>query len=522
MKSKSRLQNTAYNLITGFAGEFVIYLVQIVVRTVFIQTLGRSYLGIGGLFTNILTMLSLADLGIGNALNYRLYEPLKNNNTERLKAIMSFYKRVYRIIALVMLCLGLCVIPFLKYLIKDYDTFAKLGLSAGVVFSIYLLQSVSTYCFFAYKSAIVKSNQKEYLINIATYFGTILNGICEVVVLLVTKNFYFYLIVTISINLLQSYVNAQIANKMFPFLSEPLNNRISKAEQKEIFKDCFSISLFSMSSVVLKATDNIVLAAYIGLDVVGLYSNYLIFYNALKKIVKKVIRSAQASIGNMFADATYEKRYDCFKVVQLIMAIFTGTAAVGVAIMSDEVIQTWIGTEYVIASPFSILIGIELYTIGVKLVLEQMRDTLGFFQKLKWRPIVETILNIVISVTLVQKIGIYGVIIGTIVSELLTVTVIDPSVVYRYGFGGKYRVGEYYFTNFLFVVELVVAFLFNQWVVKNVLSGYGWFSVIAHTVICGCSTLVILCVCNCRRKEFEFVKKRFMQIGNVVLRRKKK
>ncbi len=492
------------NLITGFLGEFVIYIVNFAVRTVFIRILGKNYLGIGGLFINIMTMLSLADMGIGTALGYRLYKPLKDNDTERLKSIMHFYKYIYQLIGIIILLLGFSLIPLLKYMIKDFDTFATLGLSAGVVFSLYLMQSVSTYCFFAYKSAIVKANQKEYYINIAMFCGAVAAGVSEIIVLYYTHNYLFYLSVNIALNILIGYIYACIANRMFPFLQEKCSYYLSKQDKINIFKDCGAISLFSISSVVLKATDNLVLAKYVGLAIVGLYSNYLMIYNALKKIIKKVIRSAQASIGNLFANASENDKYTVFRQINFIMVLLCGTASVCVAVLSDEFIITWIGDEYLIPMPFALLMAIELYTIGSKLILEQMRDTIGFFQKLRWRPVIEVILNISISITLVRKYSIYGVIIGTLISEWLTVFIIDPYIVFKYGFG-DIKVWHYYYNNLMYILELVAIGIFNYWFILNIFAGYGWLSFLLHSIICSISVLCCLCICNCGSMEFKTV-----------------
>lgn len=230
-KVKKRTRNTFLNLISGFAGEAIIYLLNFIMRTVFIQTLGREYLGIGGLFSNILSLLSLAELGIGTALNYRLYKPLKENDEERLCALMSFYKRVYSFIGLGILILGITLIPFLKYLINDYEKFAQLYLNAGVVFFLYLMQSVSTYWFFAYKSAIVKAAQKEYYLNVIGYAGALITSVAQIVVLIFTRNYMVYIAVVIAFNILQNYMYACVVNRLYPFIKRRLRYVFQKKKK---------------------------------------------------------------------------------------------------------------------------------------------------------------------------------------------------------------------------------------------------------------------------------------------------
>ena len=516
-KQRSRTQNTILNLMSGFVGEIIIYGLNFVSRTVFIQTLGKEYLGIGGLFSNILSLLCLADLGIGTALNYRLYKPLKENNENRLHILMTFYKKVYRIIGLGILGLGICVIPFLQYVIKDFEKFARLGLSATLVFGLYLLQSVSTYWFFAYKSAIVKADQREYSLNLIGYIGAFLTAIVQIVVLVTTRNYMIYIASVILMNILQNYMYARIADKYYPFLKEKNLETLTKQEKKQIFKDCGAISIFEISSVVLKATDNLVLASFIGLDIVGLYSNYLMIYNALKKIIKRIVRSAQASLGNLFTSVSCEVQYDFFKMMNLTITLICGTAAVCVAVLSDEFITVWIGKEFVIAMPFSTLIGIELYTIGLKLHLEQIRNVLGLFQQMKIRPIISVVLNVIISVACVQNHGIYGVLIGTLISEWATTLVIDPYIIYKKGFKGYRSCLSYYLRNTIYVLELTFIGSVNWYFCNHVLLDRGWISFLVHSVVCVCSTIVFIIIINIKSREMRDLLARVQRVLCLVV-----
>lgn len=495
-KGNSRTKNTVLNLTSGIIGEVIIYSLEFITRTVFVRTLGRNYLGISGLFTNILALLSLADLGIGTALNYRFYKPLKEKDESRLSVLMDFYKKMYFIIGSVIFILGCFLMPFLRFLIKDFSLFDELNLNVYLIFFLYLFQAVSTYWFFAYRSAIVKADQKEYYLNVVGYIVTLATNIFQIVILLTMRNYIIYLIVVIAMNIVQGFVNAIIANKMFPFVKTKSQKHIEKEEAKEIFKDCGSISLFSISSQVLKSTDNLVLSAFMGLGIVGLYSNYLMIYNALKKIIKRLIRSAQASLGNLFADANNEVRFSFFMQMNCFMVLFCGTASVCVAVLADEFITTWLGSEYVIKMPFSLLVALELYTIGIKLVLEQVRDVIGLFQKVRWRPVLGMCINIVVSITLVNICGIYGVLLGTLISEWATTLIVDPRMVFKYGFNQYKPVNVFYYTNGLFVLELTVIGLLNYWFTKNVWTGLGWISFILHSIVCAITTVVFLVIVN--------------------------
>lgn len=484
------------NMFSGFGSEILMYFLTFATRTVFIQTLGRDYLGIGGLFTNILTMLGLAELGVREAMNFRFYKPLKENDQDKLIALMAFYKKVYRIIGFVILGLGLAVIPFMGVLIKDIAKYEQLGVNLTVVYLLYLLQCVTGYWFYAYKTTIIKAAQKEYYINLSLYVGVLVTNVAQIVILLCFEDYLLYVSIVIFLNILQNLANAVIADKMFPFLRQKPKYLLSKAEKRDIFKDCGAISLFSISTVVLKATDNLVLSAFIGLEIVGLYSNYLMVYNALKKIIKKIFRSAEASIGNLFANAKNSVKQTYFLFSNYIMVLLGGTISVCVVILSDPFIRQWVGDSFVIPMPFALLMGVELYVISMKLVLEQMRNVMGLFRQVKWRPVLAVVLNVALSVWLVNVCGIYGVLIGTVVSELLTVFVIDPVIIYKHGFGGEFRVRTYYFKNLLYLLELTVLGVLNFLFTQFVLTGFGWLSLILHAAVCFFSTGGVLVLLN--------------------------
>lgn len=506
MRRDSYLKNTFLNAISGFGGEGLIYIVNIAVRTVFIKTLGAQYLGINGLLSNIMSMLSLAELGIHEAMNYRLYQPIKEKDYQRLRQWMIFYRRAYCVIGFAVLLLGLSCIPFLKYFIKDYQIFEQLGIKAWLVFILYLMQSVSSYWFAAYKTALVKASQKEYFINVATYVGTLLTGILQIVVLWTTENYLFYLTVIILINILQNLYNASFMEKLYPDLLKGEYEPISKEDYKNLVKDCVAISIFSLHAVVIKSTDNLILSSFIGLGIVGLYSNYLMIYNALKKVIKRLFRAAEASLGIAYSSYDDENKEKMFLTMNYCMLIIAGTFVVCVANLSDEFIINWIGKDYIIPQPFSFLIAMEMLLISFGLILEQMRNVMGLFQKMKYKPFVGIALNLFISIFLVRRIGIYGVLLGTILSELLSTFVMDPFVIYIWGFKNKKSLLRYYGKMALYLIEICFCIFLGDIISKHIFPDMGWVSWLIHASLCFTLTFTILIFINYRSFEYKTVR----------------
>ncbi len=483
MKKESRVRNSFLNVITSIGSQVLIMVLKFVTRTIFISALGKEYLGINGLFADILSMLSLAELGVDAAITYQLYKPLAEHDDKRVRILMKFYKQAYRVIGAVILLLGLALIPLLPVLIRDYESLAALHINAVLVFIMFLLQSVSSYWFFAYRSTIMGANQKKYVLEIADYAITIVSNATQILVLIFFKNFIAYTATVLCFSVITNLVNATIAQRYYPQFFEKEKDSLKKEEILMLFKDCGSVFLYRMNSVVLKATDNIVLSSFLGLGIVGLYSNYLLFYTIIRNLLNQVYNSVRASLGNLFVDADMEKKYKMFRVMNFLTVVLYGTAAVGITTCADEFISVWISDSYVIAQPFALLVGVEIYLLGLANNVYQIRSVSGAFRYMWYRPLIGIVVNIVLSVVLVQVWGIYGVLIGTIASLLSTNIIMDTHVVYKYSFLGIKHPADYYLRNGLYLIVLAAVGAADYWACRHFFTGHGWFSLIVHILI---------------------------------------
>ena len=486
MKSSpsSRTRNSTLNLLSSFGGQLLALLLRFVTRTVFIQTLGESYLGINGLFADVLSMLNLTDLGFETAITFKMYKPLVDHDDKRIRMLLKFYKQAYRVVGIVILVIGLGLIPFLHVIIHDYDSLEKLGINAALIFFLYLMQSVSSYLFFAYRSSVMFAAQKRYILDTADYVVTIVTNAVQIIILLIWKDFVMYTAVVIAFNIIKNLINAAIAHRYFPQFFIKEESSITKAEIIDLIKDCGALFVYRINTVVLKATDNIVLSTFIGLNIVGRYSNYLLFYTSIRSILDKLYQAVKASMGNLFATESMEKKYKFFQVMNYLSIILYGTAAVGVAVCADELIEVWIKKpEYVIAQPFAILIGIEVLFRGLTNNLGQVRNVSGVFQQMWYRPLLGIIVNIGVSVGLVQVCGIYGVIIGTIAATVLTIFLVDPRVIHKYSFQNFKPASEYYKKNMIYILLLSVIGAVDYIICNYVFTGHGWFSLFFHVLV---------------------------------------
>ena len=515
--AKSRTANTVYNFITSIFGEFLTIILQFIVRTVFIQSLGKSYLGINGLFTNILQMLSLAELGVGSAILFKLYDPLAKNDKKRITILLKFYKKVYQIIGLIITILGLCLIPFLRYIVSDYDSLEVLGINATFIYLLFLIKTISSYFFLAYKSAIVKADQKTYRLNVVMYLTTLISSLLQIIVLTLFNSFELYVGVSIFVVLLQNYLNAKVAKKMYPYIDDKYNEKLDKKEIKEIFKDCSALLIYKINGVVLKATDNIIISMFLGLGMVGMYSNYYIIYSTIDVIFGKVFESVLHSLGNLHTMDNKKHEYNIYKTVNLIAIILGATAGIGIACVSNEFVYVWIGKEWILVQPFAILMGMEIYGLANRQYLSKYRSAMGLFQQAKYRPIFGMIINLVVSLLLVQHFGICGVLIGTIVADWTTIMWYDPLIIHKYGFNKLFPVKKYYIKNLMYIIIALLTGTGCYYICNHLFMNMGWVSVMIHALIVSIIVPAIYLLIFYKSDEIYELKK----IINKIIKRKK-
>lgn len=505
MASTSRTRNSSLNLVTVFGQQLLSIVLRFAVRTVFVYTLGKSYLGINSLFADILMMLSLAELGFDSAIGYKLYKPLVERDEHAIRMYLNFFKQVYRVVGAVIFLSGVLLIPALPVLIKDYGRLAELGINAVFIYILYLVKSASSYSFFAYRSVIVKADQKSYLLNLVTCVVELLMSLTQIVILLVWHNYILYIMTLIGFSVLQNLFYAQVAARKYPRYFVKGEEKLPKQEMKEIFKDCLALLVFKVDNVIVKATDNLVLSSIQGLTVVGEYSNYLMLYSCIKGILIRIFEAFKHSMGNLFAEEGVQRKYAFFETTNFLTMVLYGTSGCGLAVVSNEMISCWLGADYVIPQPLPILIGIELLFLGIKINLNQTRNISGVFRQMWYRPVIGIVINLAVSVAGALLWGINGVVIGTIMAVIFANFTVDPAVIHKYSFDGYMPASRYYRKNLGYMAILAAASAIAMWMCTHLLVGYGWFSVIVHSLICGIMVPAVFLLVYHRTQECRYL-----------------
>lgn len=431
--------NVSRNIIAGLFGQLSTTVLNFISRTVFVYILGAEYLGINGLFTNVLTVLNIAELGISSAIVFSLYEPLHKQDIKKVQAIMNLYRKIYFVIGIIVLVLGIALIPILPYMMKGSTTLVNIN----IVYLLFLLQTVFTYWFFSYKSALPQADQNQYIVSLATAIINAVKILVQIVVLLISKSFLLYLVASVVFSVINNYFIAKKVDQKYPYIRLKNQEKVTKNEKRYIFKNVAGMAMYKISGTVLNSADNIIISSFIGVVTVGIYSNYLLIIRTLISLVGIVFSSFTSSIGNLFVSESKEKGEFIFRCLNFLNFWVYGFCAICLWNLFNPFITLWIGSSYLLTKDIVFIIILNFVTDGLEQAVIAYKDACGLFWKGKIRPVVSSILNIILSIVLVKPLGIFGVILGTILTRFLTTWWFDPLLVYRNVFNMSPK--RYYF-----------------------------------------------------------------------------
>ena len=454
--TKSRTTNSIVNSAFSMFNQIITFGLQFVLKTIFISVLGSEYLGVNGLFTNIITILSLADLGVGIGIPYSLYKPLAENDTKKIKALMSFYAKLYIVIGIVVLIVGLALIPCLDFFIEEEPNVDNLIL----IYALFIINSASTY-FFVYKKLLIESDQKGYIVTKITLAFNIILTVAQIIILLVFKNYLLYLITNIVTTVFQNIYISHKCNKMYPYIKEKTDKKLEKKDYAEIKKNISSLFIYRLGVVLLNGTDNIIISKMLGIVVVGIYSNYLMIFNAINGVLSQIFNAITASIGNLVVTTTEKKSEGIFYILNFFNFWLYGSIGICLICIINSFINLWIGPDYLLTNITAFIVILNLYVLGMQSVTSSYRNAYGLFKQGRYRPIAMVIINIVSSIILAKYIGILGIVIGTLLSRLLTTAWFDPFIVYKHGFKSSPK--KYYKKYIMYLTTFIIlGVLFNK------------------------------------------------------------
>ena len=487
MKQRSRTENSIINSAMSIVTQVLTVVLNFAVKTVFIKMLNDEYLGVNGLFTNIITMLSLADLGIGIAIPYSLYKPLAKKDEHKINVLMNFYKKVYTIIGIAVLLIGLSLTPFLGLIIKDIP---KNVPHLSLIYILFVIHSASSY-FFVYKKFLIDSDQKGYITSRIIFTFSTLLSIIQIILLVTTKNYILFLLSSIILVIIQNIYISSKANKLYPFIKNKTDEKLEKEDMEGIKKNVSSLFIYKVGTVIMNGTDNIIISKFIGLIIVGFYSNYVLIINSVTTVLNQIFNAITSSIGNLVVTTNKKRSKEVYDNLNFANFWLYALFGVCIIVLINPFINVWIGKKYVMGFSIVFLLVLNFYVLGMQSVTNSFRNAYGLFWIAKYRPIIMVIINIVISVVLVQFIGIEGVLIGTLISRLVTTAWLDPYIVHKYGF--EISPKSYYIDYLKYlVIFIAISIIFNYFVSMITINNIFILILIAILVVISVNAILVL------------------------------
>ena len=303
-----RTKNSFYNTIA----QMIYYIINIafgmINRKILLAVMGVEYQGINGLFSNVLSLLSLAEMGIGTAIIYHLYKPIQENDIFQIKTLMGFYRKCYNIIAIVVFSLGLLVLPFLGFFIGENS----LDINFNIVYLLMLFEVLASYLF-TYKRSILYAKQRNYIVFIADSLYLLLAYTIQILIIIFTKNYYWYLACKVILRIVENSLLNLATNKWYPYLKVKNAEKLDKAIFDDIVLKVKGTMFHKIGAYVVYGTDNVLLSKFFGLLIVGIYSNYSLIITSVTNVFAQIVTSATASVGDLLTYNDIAKNFRIYK-----------------------------------------------------------------------------------------------------------------------------------------------------------------------------------------------------------------
>ncbi len=466
MNNSSRTKNVMRNVAANVLVHFITVAVTFVSRRIFIDSLGVEYLGLNGLFSNVLSVLALTELGVGSAITYNLYKPIVEDDKVQIAKLINYYKKLYHLIGCIILVVGVALIPFLKYIV-NFDDVKFENRELYLYYFLTLINTVITY-FFSYRTIIVSTDQKGYKLQAFNISFMLIQLVLQAVELLTVGSYVLYILIQIFCSLLKNIIVSYYSTKKYPFIVDKYY--LEKPEKKKIFAQVKYMFSYQIGNVVLNNTDNILISVIVNTTTVGLYSNYLSVIGVINTMASMPFTSMQSSIGNFLVKADKKQKYSMFKMITLMAFIIYTVGCVGIYEFTTDVIYIWLKRESLIMSNELLIVCIfNFYLAGLLYPIWCYRNTIGLFRQTKSVMLFTSVINLGLSIVLGKLWGLIGILLATGISRIMTTLWYEPYVLFKNYFDkGKKELFAYYgkqilcileATGIIFVVDKLTGFL---------------------------------------------------------------
>lgn len=503
-----RTKNAKINVLINCISNLVLVITVFFTQKALISALGAEYLGINGLFSNIISMLSIAELGLGSAIIYNLYKPIAQNDVETIKSLMAFYKKCYHIIAIVVLVIGVLLIPFIPMIVGK----VSINDNIYIIYSIFILDAVASYLL-SYKQSIINANQKDYINKICVLFYQVLSKAAQIAILYIGGNYYEFLLISVILRIIDNYIIKIIAEKLFPYINDKNIKPLDKKIRQDIDKKIKALFFHKIGAFTITGSDSIIVSSLFSVTLVGFYSNYKLIIGSIQNILEQTLSSITASVGNLLVTADIDYSYKVFKKIRFLNLWLSIFATVCIYEIMDSWISIWIGNSWILSKSILMILCINFYFQSMRSSINLFKGAGGIWYEDRYIPLIETVVNIAISIIFGKIMGLAGVFLGTILSGLVLHLYSYPKFVFTKLFNKSYK--EYYIsfikeclllTIVVVIVETVNKILFNLISIK-----IGFILFILKLIINVIVSNLCLMILLFHKYEFKFYLNKFLK-----------
>ena len=472
--AESRIEKSKRNLSYGMIYQVMYLIMNFVVRLSIINCLGVISLSLNGLFTEVLSILSLAEMGVGTAITYSLYKPLAEGDEKKISQLMSFFKTAYHLITIFMFTVGILLIPFLKYIIKDIDV--PWGYQV-LVYILFLISTCASY-WSSHRMLLITADQKAY---ICAKTNIVVRGVFFAISLCMiwcARNFVLYLISEIGYAFFYYFILARKADKMYPYLND--KDKLSKEERKQLFISVKQAFAGKLANRVLNSTDNILISSIVGTTLVGIYSTYSMFTNGFQRVFAQVNEAIVGSVGNIIATETPKKIKETYENSTYLFFVMSSICSVCMFAAIQPFLTLVIGKDLLLSEEVLIIVIINLFEESLKMPLWTYFNAAGRFKEDQWISITGCILNLIISIIWGYMWGMFGIFLGTFVS-LVFMIACKIIVLGKHVFENAQHViiKDFLKYNLVFTIEMVLACGISQFSTGNMIIDFLWKGVVS-------------------------------------------
>lgn len=496
--SDSRTKNSSRNIIFSLMAYMLQVVLGFFVRRYFIYVFGTEYLGLNSLFTNVISILSLVELGFGTALVFAMYKPMADGDKEKVRQLLHFYKISYMLIGSIIGVIGLCVLPFMNYFQAKAPS---VEVNLYVIYLVHLFNTVVSY-FFAYRRSLLYVSQRNDIESKVGIFCSLLSSSLQMIVLLFIKNYYVYACISIISTILSNALIYFITQKKYPDLVLKPQTYLDKEDRKQINKNIFAMLLHKIGGTVVYSTDSLIIYLMFDALTLGKYSNYLLITSYVTAIINIFLNAIRGSVGNSIASESVERNYALFKKLNFIYLWGVTFCSVAIFSLSNPFINIVLNKsagDLTFGTPIIALISLSFFMLHIRYMVCIFKECKGLFYEDRLKPLLEAIINLVVSIVLAYYIGLAGVIIGTIASDLLCI-IVEPYVVNKHYF---HQSTPKYLLKLLYYFAVTVMTSTIMHFVLSLIPDLNLWTLVLKFAICAVLPNIILLLCLCWMPEFK-------------------